>query len=52
MSAMVIDTAQWRFVQHLADIRNKCDHKKSADPTPVEVTDLVDGVAKVIKTIH
>jgi len=51
-SAAVIDTAQWRHIQLLADIRNKCDHKKNVDPTVAEVTDLVDGVGKIIKTVH
>lgn len=51
-SAGAIEVSQWRYIQHLADIRNKCDHKKSADPSPAEVTDLVDGVAKIIKTVH
>lgn len=47
----VIDTSQWRFNQHLGDIRNLCDHNKEQDPTPAQVLDLIDGVAKVTKTI-
>lgn len=47
----VIDTPQWRYVQHLADIRNLCDHSKKTDPTPEQVDDLVAGVMKVTKTI-
>lgn len=50
-SANVVDTAQWRFVQHLGDLRNKCDHDKKVEPTDEEVRDLLDGVAKVTKTI-
>lgn len=46
-----IDVPQWRFVQHLGDIRNLCDHDKSAEPTAEQVNDLVKGVAKVIKTL-
>ncbi len=46
-----IDVPQWRFVQHLGDLRNLCDHKKDADPTPDQVEDLIEGVAKVIKTL-
>lgn len=46
-----IDVPQWRFIQHLGDIRNLCDHSKSADPTSEQVSDLIDGVAKVIKTV-
>lgn len=48
----VIDIPQWRFVQHLADIRNICDHAKTPDPTPEQVEDLLAGVKKVIKTIY
>jgi hypothetical protein len=29
--ANVVDVPQWRFVQHLADIRNLCDHSKKAE---------------------
>lgn len=47
----VIDVPQWRFVQHLADIRNICDHAKTPDPTAEQVLDLLSGVKKVIKTI-
>ena len=50
-SAGVIDTAQWRFIQHLGDIRNLCDHNKKVEPTDEQVQDLLVGVAKVIKTI-
>jgi hypothetical protein len=50
-AANVIDTAQWRFNQHLADIRNLCDHSKATDPKPGQVQDLIDGVAKVMKTV-
>jgi hypothetical protein len=47
----VIEIAIWRFIQHLADLRNKCDHSKSTDPTKAEVQELIDGVDKVCKTI-
>jgi hypothetical protein len=50
-SASVIETATWRFVQHLGDLRNKCDHKKTAEPTKVEVTELIAGVRKITKTV-
>jgi hypothetical protein len=49
--ASVIDIPQWRFVQHLADVRNLCDHSKDAEPTIEQVGDLVAGVAKIIKTV-
>jgi len=50
-NAGVIDMAQWRFVQHLGDLRNLCDHSKTVDPTNEQVQDLIDGVAKITKTI-
>jgi hypothetical protein len=46
-----IDTATWRFVQHLGDLRNLCDHDKGNDPTKDQVGDLVTGVSKVVKTV-
>lgn len=49
--AAVVDIATWRFVQHLGDIRNLCDHNKNIEPTPDQVKDLVSGVQKVTKTI-
>jgi len=50
-AASVIDIPEWRFIQHLGDLRNKCDHKKSADPTKAEVTELIEGVRKITKTV-
>lgn len=49
-SSNVIDIPQWRFIQHLADIRNLCDHAK-VEPKPEQVTDLLDGTKKIIKTL-
>ncbi|MBK6416275.1 hypothetical protein [Thermomonas sp.] len=50
-SSSIIDVPQWRFIQHLADIRNLCDHNKSSEPTTDQVADLISGVAKVSKTV-
>jgi len=50
-TSSVIDMPQWRFIQHLGDLRNLCDHNKQLEPTVEQVRDLIDGVAKVIKTI-
>lgn len=50
-AANVIDVLNWRFIQHLADIRNLCDHSRSVEPTHVQVDDMIEGVAKVSKTI-
>lgn len=49
--ANVIDIPGWRFVQHLADIRNLCDHSKKTEPTVEQVDDLVAGVMKITKTL-
>jgi hypothetical protein len=50
-AAASIDLPQSRHIQYLGDIRNKCGHKNATDPTASEVTDLIEGVEKVIKTI-
>jgi hypothetical protein len=49
--ADVIDVPQWRFIQHLADIRNLCDHSRKTEPSPEQVDDLLAGVAKITKTV-
>lgn len=51
-AAGVIDLPQWRFIQHLADIRNLCDHGRKPDPTPEQVADLLAGVKKVTKSVY
>ena len=47
----IIDTPKWRFIQHLGDLRNLCDHNKDREPTKDDVTELVEGTEKVIKTV-
>jgi len=49
--ADAIDVPLWRFTQHLADIRNLCDHSKSSEPTVEQVNDLLAGVRKMIGTV-
>jgi len=49
--SVTIDTAQWRFIQLLGDLRNKCDHRKETEPTKDEINDLIVGVDKIIKTV-
>lgn len=49
--ASVTTVPQWRFIQHLADIRNICDHAKGREPTKDEIHDLVEGTQKILKTI-
>ena len=48
--ADVVDVQKWRFIQHLGDIRNQCDHDKK-EPTAEAVNDLIAGVAKTIKNL-
>ena len=46
----VIDTPQWRFNQHLGDIRNLCVHNNDVEPTVEQVTEFIKGVMKLTKT--
>ena len=50
-NASVIDVAQWRSIQYLADLRNLCSHKKTTEPSLQQVSDLLDGAEKILKTI-
>lgn len=50
-AASVIDVPQWRHITLLGDYRNLCDHNKQKEPTADQVTDLIDGTDKVLKTI-
>jgi len=47
----IIDTQTFRKIQHLADIRNNCDHKKTKEPTKEDIDELISGVEKIIKTL-
>lgn len=47
----IYDVPVWRQVQYLGDLRNKCDHKKTTDPTREEIQGLIDGIEKITKTI-
>lgn len=51
-SSGVYDTAAWRKIQHLGDIRNLCDHNKGKEPKIEEVDELISGVDAIIKTIY
>lgn len=51
-AAEVIDTPQWRSNQFLADIRNQCDHNRKYEPTMERVSELVEGVRKLTKTLY
>ncbi len=47
----VIDQAKWRFITYLADLRNKCSHKKDDSLSKDEIKKLIEGVNEIIKTI-
>lgn len=47
----IIDTPAWRFIQHLTDLRNLCDHSKEREPTKEDVKELITGVEKITKTV-
>ncbi|MEK6647258.1 MAG: hypothetical protein AABY84_11365 [Candidatus Firestonebacteria bacterium] len=49
--AGIIEVHNWRFIQHLGDLRNLCDHDKKKKPTKEQVEELVTGVEKISKTI-
>jgi hypothetical protein len=48
----IINIASWRFIQHLGDIRNLCDHYKDREPTKEEVDEYITGIEKITKTVH
>ena len=47
----VYETPTWRKIQHLGDLRNLCDHKKTKDPKSEDVEELIEGAEKITKTI-
>jgi len=47
----VIDVPTWRFIQHLGDIRNLCDHSKDPEPTKEQISDMITGVERIIKSV-
>lgn len=51
-SNKLIDGTQNKFLLYMGDIRNKCDHNKSTDPTADEVLSLIEGTNKIIKTYN
>lgn len=48
----LIDVTQNKFIIYMGDIRNKCDHNKSVNPTAEEVLELINGTDKIIKTYN
>jgi hypothetical protein len=47
----ILEVPTWRFIQHLGDLRNKCDHKKKTDPTQQEIEELIQGITKIAKSV-
>jgi hypothetical protein len=47
----IVDTADWRRIQLLGDIRNKCDHDKEVDPNESDVLELIEGVKKITQSL-
>lgn len=50
-STDVIDVPMWRQIQHLADLRNLCDHKKEREPDADDLMALIRGTESVIKNL-
>jgi len=50
-AAGLYDLPRYRKIQHLADIRNVCCHKKPREPEESEVADLIGGVDEILKTL-
>lgn len=47
-----LDVPSWRSIQRLGDLRNLCVHNNDREPTKDEISELIEGVDKVIKTIY
>lgn len=50
-SAGIIDTASWRKISFLADLRNLCSHKKDVEPTKEQVEELIQGAEWLTKNV-
>jgi len=50
-AASVTDTAAWRKISYLADLRNLCSHKKDAEPTKDQVNELIAGAEWLTKNL-
>lgn len=47
----ILDIPPWRQIQRHADIRNLCDHSKEREPTKDEVSELISGTDRFLKTL-
>lgn len=50
-AASIIDTAGWRKISFLADLRNLCSHKKDSEPTKEQVEELIGGAEWLTKNV-
>jgi hypothetical protein len=50
-AASIIDTATWRKISYLGDLRNLCTHKKDTDPTKAQVEELIQGAEWLTKNV-
>lgn len=48
----VIDVSQMRRIELMADIRNKCDHSKKEEPTDDDISEIISGTNKIIKSVY
>jgi hypothetical protein len=48
----ILEKSQWRYIQHLGAIRNKCAHPDLEDVKEKDANDLIDGTKKVIRDIN
>lgn len=44
----LLDISDWRQIQYLGDVRNKCDHDKKVEPKKEDVADLISKVKEMI----
>jgi len=50
-AASIVDTAAWRKISYLADLRNLCSHKKDAEPTKPQIEELIQGAEWLTKNV-
>jgi|SRR6185312_2072114 len=50
-AAAVVDTAAWRKIAFLADLRNLCSHKKDVEPTKEQAEELIQGAEWLTKNV-
>jgi hypothetical protein len=49
--AGVIDIAQWRRIQHLGEIRNRCAQKRTEEPTATQIDELLGGGEWLVRNV-